>query len=355
MPFEIKENKSDVIKEYISDNIRSGKLRNRIPSMQNLAKHFNVNVKTALKAVKALEKEGFVYADGAKGTFVNSKKLETQAIAFIGLEFQESSEKMISEISALLRKSNSEYVSYAYLLERDFWKREISISMPSNTIGIIMEGGLTLGLEYVIAHYKQPKVFLYRKYNDYPCIYQDVDSGIKQAMGHLCALGHRSAAYLGPKPKDESWNIDLIKEEAFFKYAAEYDITTNKNWNPPVYYFVEEGEKAAKKILSDKNAPTAFVCVNDEVALGVINACEELGLNVPGDISIIGFDDRKPATIRNPQLTTVKVDYELIAQKGMDLLEKLIWNPETVTEKESRLKIPVQLIVRDSTAPVKKQ
>ena len=107
-----------------------------------------------------------------------------------------------------------------------------------------------------------------------------------------------------------------------------------------------EGQAGIRRMLAG-NAPTAVFCANDIQAIGALFECNESGLRVPEDVSLIGFDDLPVAQYTRPQLTTIRVPAkrmgELAATRIIDWI-RMAAPPDTV-------ELPIELIVRGSTAP----
>ncbi len=189
---------------------------------------------------------------------------------------------------------------------------------------------------------------------NYFAVGPDVKGGINQILDYLNSLGHRKVAYLGPILKTNCEELERVKRNYFFERAEQLNMQIKPEWCPGTYYRVEEGYKSAMEILSSADRPTAIACVNDEVALGVLNACDELGLAVPQDVSVIGFDDRAPAVMRKPFLTSVKVDFKQIAIEGVKSMHQSIQNGNSFHAKEDNIAVPTHLIIRETTGRVTK-
>ncbi len=102
---------------------------------------------------------------------------------------------------------------------------------------------------------------------------------------------------------------------------------------------------AVKKLEELRELPEAFVCSNDRAAILLENALRRMGMKIPEDISVIGFDDMKLCTMVEPKLTTLHVDADGMGRQATDLLIRRIREPQAVVEK---VVIPVKLIIRDS-------
>lgn len=111
-------------------------------------------------------------------------------------------------------------------------------------------------------------------------------------------------------------------------------------------YTRPSGQAAAQRLLALANPPTAILAFNDRMAMGAIRAIHAVGLHVPGDIAVVGFDDIPTAADFNPALTTVHWDGKEVGHVGTQLLLKLLAG-ERVDEKE--LILATRLIVRQST------
>jgi DNA-binding LacI/PurR family transcriptional regulator len=110
---------------------------------------------------------------------------------------------------------------------------------------------------------------------------------------------------------------------------------------------MESGYKAMEKLLSLKNPPTAVFSSNDDMAVGALNAVFAKGLTVPGDISVIGFDDIQIARYTNPSLTTVKKPIEKISRLGAEKVLKAVESQEIKGEK---IFVETELMIRKSVS-----
>jgi LacI family repressor for deo operon, udp, cdd, tsx, nupC, and nupG len=106
---------------------------------------------------------------------------------------------------------------------------------------------------------------------------------------------------------------------------------------------------ATRELLAGDPRPTAIFCANDEMAMGCIHEIKSRGLRVPGDISVVGFDDTRYARILDPPLTTVHQPAEDI---GVRVMKRLLAEIENGTGRDSKPEIvPHRLVIRRSTAP----
>lgn len=175
-------------------------------------------------------------------------------------------------------------------------------------------------------------------------ILMDADEGLRQAIEHLHALGHRKVVYV-PGPA-LSW-ANRRRSDLVARLCAESDVELLTVGNQAAT--VLGGLAAAASVVS--SGATAVVAYNDLVALGVQSGARALGRHCPEDISVIGIDDLDVAAAAEPGLTSVRVDIERSGSLGLErLLEQIAGKPHA--NEEVHLKS--QLVVRrsTSTAPV---
>lgn len=191
---------------------------------------------------------------------------------------------------------------------------------------------------------EKPIVVLNRRITPFPSVTADSADGMRQAVGHLHALGHRSVAYVaGPRT---SWsNRDRLRGLRAATAARGMTLVEAGNVAPTV----DGGAAAADLVLA--TGVTGVIAYNDLIALGLLQRFHARGVDVPGRRSVVGFDDILVAGLVGPPLTTVAIAKEQIGRVGVDLLLKLMAGHE---EGTSRRVLPTQLIVRGSTglAPV---
>ncbi|GAA3367049.1 LacI family DNA-binding transcriptional regulator [Streptomyces antimycoticus] len=170
----------------------------------------------------------------------------------------------------------------------------------------------------------------------------DIADGARQAAGHLLALGHRRVAHLAAAV--DSWTFQ-VRARALAEAMDEVPGTALGI--EPAGLTVEEGRRAAERVLARPGPrPTALVCDDDILAAGACKAARRLGLRIPDDISVTGFDDLALATAVEPELTTVRLPAEAVGAAGMRALMTLM---DGGTPRDTVL--PVELIPRGSTAP----
>jgi len=170
--------------------------------------------------------------------------------------------------------------------------------------------------------------------------------GARLATEHLLRLGHtRIAAIAGPR----NW---IAAEGRLLGYrtalAASGRLAPKGLVREGGEPTIAHGLTAARALLALPRPPTAIVAFNDKVAIGAMDAAAERGLRVPGDLSVVGFDDLELSRVVTPRLTTVRQPLEEMARMGAELLLRLIDGREIDT---LHVELATELIVRASTGP----
>lgn len=177
-----------------------------------------------------------------------------------------------------------------------------------------------------------------------PTVSIDNISGARRATEYLIGLGHQRIGCISG-PLDIVLSKDRLK--GFYQAMARNSITVEPVLVQEGNFTFESGFNLMKKFFALGQLPTAIFAANDEMAMGAIKAIKSKGLNVPEDVSVIGFDDLKFSSIFEPSLTTVAQPAFQIGETAMELLMKLI-NEEEVLQEQIILEDT--LIERESSA-----
>ncbi|MEU8231487.1 LacI family DNA-binding transcriptional regulator [Actinoplanes sp. NPDC048967] len=187
-----------------------------------------------------------------------------------------------------------------------------------------------------------PVVLLNRRVGRLPAITFDNVDGMRQAVTHLTALGHRRIAYVaGPRA---SWsNRERVRGLRLAIAAAGAELVEVG----PVQPQFDGGVAAADQVLAA--GVTAVIAYNDVIALGLLSRLNARGIAVPAAISVLGFDDIALSAMVHPSLTTVGLPMKSCGRAGVDLLLGLLQDPDKFGT--TRRELGTQLMVRGSTGP----
>lgn len=181
----------------------------------------------------------------------------------------------------------------------------------------------------------------------YPSVIGDQIQGARDVMDHLIGLGHRHIHHLTGAADSHP---TIVRRAVYQRSMLEAGLPVGKVWNGD--WSIESGYQAGLEIAANPEV-TAVFCANDEMAFGVMRALTEKGLRVPQDVSIAGFDDTDLSRFSSPRLTTVSQSFSAIAA---DLVEQLIDQIDGEgTASLDPVMIPLKLVVRESTGPVRQE
>lgn len=176
----------------------------------------------------------------------------------------------------------------------------------------------------------------------------DSYNGARAAMRHLVDLGHRRIGYIGSHDQMLS---SRERRRAYEEVIREQRLPRDRQLLVRGDNSQPAGFLAARKLLSLADPPTAIFANNDATALGVLEAAHAVGLRVPRDLSVVGFDDVPQAAQAHPPLTTVRQPLQQMGRSAVNTLLALLAGIEAVAPV---ITFPTELVVRESTAAPRK-
>jgi DNA-binding LacI/PurR family transcriptional regulator len=213
----------------------------------------------------------------------------------------------------------------------------ISISPTDEEVPLLAEAGV-------------PIVLIDARHSALSMLHQvtvDDIAGGKAVAEYLIELGHTRIGFTGD-PVDNPFNFTSSRDRAFgYRRALEAaGIPYRTEYYEENPHGRREARESAKKILTLPERPTALFASSDVQAVGVLEAARELGLCIPQDLSVVGYDDVEIAEILG--LTTMRQMLFESGQRGVELLLETLENPETKPVYEV---LPTELVIRDTTGP----
>ncbi|MDX9771373.1 MAG: LacI family DNA-binding transcriptional regulator [Tenuifilaceae bacterium] len=195
-----------------------------------------------------------------------------------------------------------------------------------------------------------PHVLIDRTFNNIesPQVYADNYRGAQLAANHIVSQGIKNIAMLSITPE----YISTIKErtEGFISTLDKHHISVPPEWNIRIPYKDMEVavEGRLKMLKQSENLPEAIFTLNNNLTSHCLLALRKLSLSIPNDIALIGFDDMLYFSFTQPSVSAIAQPIEQIGEKAFDLLLRKI-NREEITTAERSVKLPVELIIRDSS------
>jgi LacI family transcriptional regulator, galactose operon repressor len=198
--------------------------------------------------------------------------------------------------------------------------------------------------------YGMPLVVLDRTASEVqaPAVISDNFLGGYLVTKHLIELGHR---VLGCITRPEALHHSSERLRGFQAALVEHDIDLDDSLIMRGGFHLEDGRAAAEQLVRHSLSPSAIFAYNDIMAIGALRAAYEMGLKVPDDLSIVGFDDIPQAAFTCPALTTVSQPKIEMGRQGVAILVDMLHGRDI--DRGATLPLPVKLIVRESTGAYK--
>ncbi len=318
-------------------------------SATTVSKVFNdyneVSQKTKDKVNRIAKEIGYVPNLGARST--RTKRSYLAGVVFsedvgIGLEHQ-----FFSVVLEAFRKEIGKYGYDTIFINKSVGKREVGYldhSKYRNVDGLFIISAKANELDFdklIASDFKCVTTDV--KLDGIPTILSNNHEGVKQALDYLREMGHSKIGHIaGPKETIAGYE----RQDAFNTYIYDNNLNVEDMLTVESNSFNREAAKEVTlNLLKEKNRPTALFVSADIMAIGAMEAIKEIGLRVPEDISIIGFDDIEVADMLSPKLTTIRQDKVKIGKSVANTLVKMI-EDKSYEYKEER--ISTSLIIRET-------
>ena len=173
----------------------------------------------------------------------------------------------------------------------------------------------------------------------------DYADGIRQAVQHLAALRHERIAFItGPLRLKSA----MARKIGFEAAMREIGLPVRPGFMVEGDHRLEGGKKALQMLSELRERPTALMCSNDMTAIGVMREAFELGIKVPEDLSVVGFDDIRIAEFMTPPLTTIQMSQSELAKLAFEALLKEV-KRDTPSPDGTEYVLKTRLVLRNST------
>ena len=218
----------------------------------------------------------------------------------------------------------------------------------SRLSGTLVDGAVLVTPTVVEVQYGAPVVAVdpHTGSSTFPTVDADSLHGARLATEHLVSLGHRRIALLAGRGDLESAKL---REQGYREALAAAGVPFDDSLLRVGGYDADLSALAAHELLTGPRRPTAVFAANDVTAIATIAVARDLGLRVPEDLSVVGFDNIPESALCSPSLTTVSQPIRTMGERAVEMLIQLI-RGESV--ERTHLTLATELVVRGSTAPV---
>lgn len=213
--------------------------------------------------------------------------------------------------------------------------------------GLIVTGGTFRTRDVALVRAMLPVVVVGRHEVPLSSVRVDNVGAAVAATRHLIGLGHRRIACLAG-PAASLTAADRLK--GVRRALCEAGLSPRPDDTVETEFSLEGGRSGAARLCASAHRPTAVVALSDQLATGALRGFSELGLRVPEDVSVVGFDDSPIAAFTVPALTSVGIPMYEVGRRAMELLLRVV-----AGERGTSVVLPTELRVRESTAPPRAQ
>ncbi|HEY3414984.1 MAG TPA: GntR family transcriptional regulator [Armatimonadota bacterium] len=332
----------------------------QLPSERELSARFRVSQMTMNRAIQDMVRDGILFREVGRGTFVmhqDAHAVHNGTIALVSL-FSPGYIKRDPYFSEIMRgvQSAAFETGWDLLLVHEALDEGTSARLRSRADGFLFMIPLDEAIPALrrMVSERVPFVSVGSSWLDesFPALDTDNIMGAKLAVDHLVGLGHTRIGFVGA-PENMSNSRD--RHIGFQDALAAHGIAYNPDWFIPCASATavsRDEMDALLRTMDGPEAPTAFFAAGYELAVHTIEALQNRGLSIPDDVSVVGFDDKFSAAFLHPPLTTVAQPLDAMGRRAVERLEEAVrgGTPDSPIER-----LPTRLVVRRSTAAPPRQ
>ncbi|WP_454730022.1 LacI family DNA-binding transcriptional regulator [Cellulosimicrobium protaetiae] len=270
----------------------------------------------------------------------------TNVIGILVAEFEPFSTELLKGISEAVDGTGYELLAYSGGLRRDDrvgWEQRYL----SRLGGTLIDGAILVTPTVVAPGNSIPVVAVdpHRGPSGPPTVDSDNLAGARAATEHLLSLGHRRIGFLAGRPDLESARL---REQGYREALADAGVPFDPDLVRVGGYRPDLADSPAHELLSLAERPTAIFAANDLSAIRTMEVAAELGLRVPDDVSVVGFDNVPESALTTPPLTTVDQPIHRMGAEALRLIVDLVEG----NTREPHVRLPTTLVVRGTTRAV---
>jgi LacI family transcriptional regulator len=302
---------------------------------------YGVSPDTTRRVLDVVEKLGYQSSLGAS----SMRSHRTGVIGVLVPAFEPFSAEILKGVGAAVRGTGFDLLAYSGSQDGtgEGWERR-SVSRLSGTLidGVIM---VTPSVTNVSGEVPIVAIDPHTGPADLPTVESDSFHGAQLATRYLIELGHTRIGFISGRPDLRS---SVLRDAGYRSALLEAGIAFDAGLVGVGRYQEDASRELAQDLLSQVRRPTAIFAANDLSAIAVLGVASELGISVPEELSVIGFDDIPEASRHVPSLTTVRQPMQRLGEVATRMLIALMSGE---TPEQTHLRLPTRLVPRATTAP----
>ncbi len=269
----------------------------------------------------------------------------TNVIGVLVADFEPFSTEVLKGAADAIRDTGYELVAYSAggrVDEHVGWERRYL----SRVMGTLVDGAVLVTPTVTDVQYDGPVVAVdpHTGRSNLPTVAADNLQGARIGVDHLLALGHRRIGMVTGRPDLVSAQL---RERGFREAHASAGVIVDESLLALGAFDPEQAREAARELLLRPDPPTAIFAANDISALATLEVATELGIDVPGRLSVVGFDNIPESALAHPSLTTVQQPMRQMGHEAVDLLVALIAGDP---REETHVTLETTLVPRRTSA-----
>ncbi|MDD3925111.1 MAG: GntR family transcriptional regulator [bacterium] len=334
--------------DIVDTHMRVG---DRFPSRDEICSRFNVSTITAKRAIDELEAEGWVKKYKYRGTFIARNVVPVSVSLILDCLGHTN---MPNEINNAL-SSFPRLMGIVNEFQRAAERIGVDLQVLTRMYGAEMSGqnlillqGEDISREDLQPIRRQNNIVLTHMVESKECastVRIDMKKGAKLVVKHLVSLGHKRIGLVLARVTDV-WQIARLTgyEEVLKRNGIAFEWRLVRE---TINLGMADIRNVMDRLMWLDQPPTAIFAGNDEIALTIMQYCREKGIDVPGKLSVIGFDNNSEASIMSPGLTTIDNRLDLMAEESLRIIVEADGGHKEIQD----VVIPPELVIRESTAP----
>ncbi|EOH96578.1 hypothetical protein UAY_02946 [Enterococcus moraviensis ATCC BAA-383] len=315
----------------------------QLPTEKELSSTYDVSRITSKRALTELENLGLIYRIQGKGSYVQKRKPRKKKVARILFLIPFVNDSSLGNFNAGLAPVTSEHHYEVIMSSAEFLINKQAADIIEDFDGMIYYAHNTddfLDTLFELSIQQFPVIILDKKIHDlpYPTVQSDNFSGGAMATNYLVDQGHQRIAYIFGEP--------TLPQSVRQRYLGYIHATKKKNLSFHTALTDKQAFLSADTIdYLNQNAITGVVCENDLVAISLINQAKRTNIDIPTQLSVVGFDNIQASALIDPPLTTIAQDFKGMGKLAGTLLIEWIENLVIPVDQQ----VPVKQIIRNST------
>ncbi len=306
-----------------------------------------VSVETREKVMESALRLGYVPSPSAAGLASGQTRMVAVIVPFVTRWFFSS---VVHGAEEVLRQRGYDLLLYNLAGDRDARHRVFQTHLLSKRVDAVLILSLTPTIQEVawLQQLGRPVAMVGAQIPGWASVCIDDDEAARTAVDHLTGLGHRRIAYVGGSTDELDFAAPLARRRGYRGAMHDAGLQVEARFEHTGDFTIKGGIRAGHELLGQDDPPTAIFAASDEMAIGVLRAARELGLEVPRDVSVIGIDDHEMAEFFDLSTVAQPVHEQGRLAAGLVLADL---DSEGADYRPPQLVVPTHLVARGSTGP----